>query len=71
MGNGFAATIFSVMGLFGAFGTLAEAPAAPHYAAANKTPLHGFIVLLRLRYDLFGSGKTPASGPTTPPRTSL
>ena len=64
MWNGFAATIFSIMGLFGAFGASAEAPAAaPHYAAANKTPLHGFIVLLRLRYDLFGKWKDTGKWP--------
>jgi uncharacterized protein YciI len=63
MWNGFAATIFSVMSLLGAFGTSADASSAPHYASANKAPLHGFIVLLRLRYDLFGKWKDSGKWP--------
>jgi uncharacterized protein YciI len=61
MWNGFAATIFSIMAVLGT--ATPEAPAAPHYAAANKTPLHGFIVLLRLRYDLFGKWKDSGKWP--------
>jgi uncharacterized protein YciI len=63
MWNGFAATIFSIMGLLGALGTSAEVSPTPHYAAANKAPLHGFIVLLRLRYDLFGKWKDSGKWP--------
>jgi uncharacterized protein YciI len=61
MWNGLAAIIFSVTSLLGT-GT-PEPSAAPHYAAVNKAPLHGFIVLLRLRYDLFGKWKDSGKWP--------
>src|SRR5437763_8346017 len=62
MWSSLAATIIWFMTLTGT-----TAPSTPsvtsHYAAANKVPLHGFIVLLRLRYDLFGKWKDTGKWP--------
>jgi hypothetical protein len=60
--NGFAAAIFSVMALVGMSGATVEGSTAPLYAAANKGPLHGFIALLCLRYDLFGTWNSGDTG---------
>jgi uncharacterized protein YciI len=59
-----AATIIWIMALAGTAAPSIEAPAAtPQYARANKAPLKGFIVLLRLRYDLFGKWKDSGKWP--------
>jgi uncharacterized protein YciI len=67
MWNGFAATIIWLMAVTGTAAPSTETAAVTaHYVSANKAPLHGFIVLLRLRYDLFGKWKDSGKWPDDP-----
>jgi uncharacterized protein YciI len=67
MWSSFAATIIWITALTGSVAPSIEAPAAPRqYSRANKAPLKGFIVLLRLRYDLFGRWKDTGKWPDDP-----
>ena len=67
MWSGLAATIIWLMAVTGGAAPSPETPAVtPHYASANKAPFHGFIVLLRLRYDLFGKWKDSGKWPDDP-----
>ncbi|MEA2336089.1 MAG: hypothetical protein QOE82_96 [Thermoanaerobaculia bacterium] len=67
MWSGFAAAIIWVMALTSTAAPSVEGPTTPQqYARANKAPLKGFIVLLRLRYDLFGKWKDTGKWPDDP-----
>jgi uncharacterized protein YciI len=64
MWSNFAAAIIWIMALTGTAAPSIEGTAAPQqYTRANKAQLKGFIVLLRLRYDLFGKWKDTGKWP--------
>ena len=51
---------------FAAAPQVADAPQAPGYSKANPSAIHAYVVLLRLRYDLYGRWKAIGTWPDDP-----